>query len=177
MPETNCWPTTMVKSMDRNRREALRILGGLLVCGGGAIGIVHSAVRREPAADEHISLGSLSALPVGQFQKRTVTVTEYGTWFQWRAEKTVWIRRNADDSCLVFTGTCPHRNCIVDLDGSTFHCPCHHSRFDWEGRLLSPPALRSLDTLEYRVLTDGIVSVQFQNFKKRISTKVLVRRP
>jgi Rieske Fe-S protein len=163
----------MSKVNNGNRREALRVLVGLLVCGAGALGIVHFMVRREPSADETVVLGPLSDFPVGEFQKRTITITEHGTWLTGPAEKTVWLRRNSDNSCLVLSGTCPHRNCMVNLESTTFHCPCHHSRFDFEGRLLSPPALRSLDTLEYRV-SNGIVSVQFQNFRKGIPAKELV---
>ena len=167
----------MSKIQKKNRREAFKVLGGLVVCVGGALGIVHYAVRREPSADESVKLGPLSEFPVGDFQKRTVTVLEHGTWLEGPVEKTVWLRRNADDSFLVFSGTCPHLNCTVNLrEDKTFECPCHHSRFDSEGKLLSPPALRALDTLEYRVSGDGIVSVQFQNFKKEISAKELVPR-
>jgi Rieske Fe-S protein len=159
----------------KNRREAFKVLGGLIVSGGGAFGIVHSMVRREPSADETVKVGPLSEFPVGEFQKRMVTVTEHGTWLEGPVEKTVWLRRNPDDSFLVFSGTCPHMNCTVNLlPDKTFECPCHHSHFDSEGKVTSLPAPRPLDTLEYRVSADGVVSVQFQNFKKEIPTKELV---
>ena len=152
-----------------------KILGGLLVSGGGAIGIVHYLVRREPSVDETVKVGAVSGFPVGEFQKRTVTVTEHGTWLTGPVEKTLWIRRNADDSFLVFSGTCPHMNCTVNLTPEkTFECPCHHSRFDAEGTVTSAPAPRALDTLEHRVSGDGELSVQFQNFRKALATKELV---
>jgi hypothetical protein len=44
----------MSKIDNGNRREALRVLIGLLVCGAGALGIVHFMVRREPSADESV---------------------------------------------------------------------------------------------------------------------------
>ena len=163
-----------MEKSNNSRRDALRVLIGLAVCGAGAVGIVHYMVRREPSADETILLGPLSQFPVGAFQSRMVTVTERGTWFESQVEKVVWVRRNSDDSLLVFTGTCPHRSCFVNLNDRVFHCPCHHSRFDFEGRVLLPPALRGLDTLEYRISHDGIVSVQFQNFKRELPAKELV---
>jgi hypothetical protein len=110
----------MSKVINGNRREALRVLVGLLVCGAGALGIVHFMVRREPSADETVVLGPLSDFPVGEFQKRTITIIEHGTWLTGPAEKTVWLRRNADNSCLVLSGTCPHRNCMVNLENTTF---------------------------------------------------------
>ena len=158
-----------------SRREAFKILGGLLVCGGASFGIVHYAVRHEASADETVRLGPIAEYPVGQFQKRTVTVTEHGTWLTGPVEKTVWIRRNSDDTFVVFSGTCPHMNCIVnDAPGQTFACPCHQSAFDTAGRVTAGPAPRPLDTLEYRVSGDGQLSVQFQNFKKGLPQKELV---
>jgi Rieske Fe-S protein len=157
------------------RREAFKILGGLLVCGGASLGIVHYAVRRQPSADETVRLGPASEFPVGAFQKRTVTVTEHGTWLTGPVEKVVWIRRNADDTFLVFTATCPHMNCTVnDAPAQTFACPCHQSGFDSEGRVTAGPSPRPLDTLEYRVSGDGQLSVQYQNFKKGLPVKELV---
>jgi Rieske Fe-S protein len=167
----------MSKFEKKSRREAFKVLGGLVVCGGSAFGLVHYMVRREPSADETVKVGSLSEFPVGEFQKRSVTVTEHGTWLEGPVEKTIWMRRNADDTFLVFSGTCPHENCTVNyLEDKTFECPCHHSHFDGEGKVTSPPAPRPLDTLEYRVSGEGIVSVQFQNFRKELPTKELVRR-
>jgi Rieske Fe-S protein len=165
----------MSKVQKKSRREAFKILGGLLVCGGGAIGIVHYLVRRDASADETVKLGAISDFPVGEFQQRTVTVTEHGTWLTGPVEKTLWIRRNADDTFLVFSGTCPHMNCTVNLTpAKTFACPCHNSAFDSEGKVTAPPAPRPLDTLEYRVSAEGALSVQYQNFRKALTTKELV---
>ena len=43
--------------------------------------------------------------------------------------------------------TCPHLGCTVKATEQGFACPCHGSRFDREGRVLSGPAARSLDRL------------------------------
>ena len=158
------------------RREALKTLGGLVVCGGSAFGIVHYLVRREASADETVKLGAISDFPIGEFQKRTITVTEHGTWLTGPVEKTLFIRRNADATFLVVSGTCPHMNCTINLmPDKTFECPCHHSRFDAQGAVTNPPAPRPLDTLEYRVSGESALSVQFQNFRKAIAKKELVR--
>lgn len=165
----------MGETKRKNRREAFKVLGGLLICGGSAFGIVHYMVRREASADETVRLGPLSEFPVGQFAMRTVTVTERGTWLAGPVEKTLWVKRNDDDTLVVFSGTCPHMNCTVTLQpDQTFECPCHNSRFAADGSVLSDPAPRGLDTLEYRVSGEGEVSVQFQNFRKGLATKELV---
>jgi Rieske Fe-S protein len=166
---------TMSDRENKSRREAFKILGGLLVCGVASVGIVHYAFRREPSADETVRLGATSEFPVGQFQKRTVMVTEHGTWLTGPVEKTVWVRRNPDDTFLVFSGTCPHRNCTVNLmPDQTFACPCHMSAFDAQGTVTAGPAPRPLDSLEHRVSGDGVLSAQFQNFRKGLPAKELI---
>ena len=159
----------------KSRREAFKILGGLVACGGGAVGIVHGLVHREASADETVRIGPAAEFRVGEFQKRTVMVTEQGTWLAGPVEKVLYIRRNSEDSFVVFSGTCPHKNCTVNLlPDRTFECPCHHSHFDAEGTVTGMPAPRALDTLEYRVSGDGMLSVQFQNYRKGLATKELV---
>ena len=160
------------KARNKGRRDAFKILGGLLVSGGTAFTMVHYMVRRESVVDQTVQLGSISEFPPGEFQQRSVVVTEQGTWLTGPVEKTLWIRRNADDTFLVFSGTCPHMNCTINLlPDKTFQCPCHKSLFDSSGAVLGPPAPRPLDTLEYRVSEDGGLSVQFQNFRKGIPSK------
>jgi Rieske Fe-S protein len=39
---------------------------------------------------------------------------------------------------------CPHLGCTVAPGPSGFACPCHGSRFDRDGRVVSGPASRSL---------------------------------
>lgn len=54
---------------------------------------------------------------------------------------------------------CTHQGCTVQMqaDGG-FVCPCHGSRFDAEGRVLSPPARR--DLARYRVLQETDEAVE-----------------
>ena len=40
--------------------------------------------------------------------------------------------------------SCPHLGCTIEDSGHEFICPCHRSRFDQQGRLLSGPATREL---------------------------------
>ena len=161
-----------LKEKKGSRREAFKILGGLLASGAGAVTIVHYMVRRDPAADETVSLGPVTEFPTGEFQKRIVTITEHGTWQTGPVEKIIWLKRNPDDSFLVLSGTCPHMNCTINLQANqTFECPCHHSSYTSEGQVVLGPAPRPLDTLDYRV-SDGILSVQYRNFRKGIPDKI-----
>lgn len=47
------------------------------------------------------------------------------------------------------SAVCPHLNCIVDWNhnDNTWDCPCHGSRFDKFGKMLSGPAISDLATI------------------------------
>lgn len=46
--------------------------------------------------------------------------------------------------------TCTHLGCRVTATENGFVCPCHGSRFDERGEILTGPAKRPLRTLDYR---------------------------
>ena len=45
---------------------------------------------------------------------------------------------------------CPHAKCMVDWNSAekSWDCPCHGSRFSFDGELLTGPARRGLDIIE-----------------------------
>lgn len=52
----------------------------------------------------------------------------------------------------VFSSRCSHLGCRINRQmGSELVCPCHGSRYSTEGRVLSGPAARDLEVLEYRI--------------------------
>jgi Rieske Fe-S protein len=58
---------------------------------------------------------------------------------------------------LCLASTCPHTGCVVAWDGAGFTCPCHGSRFDRTGRVLSPPASGSLTQRPVTVVAGRVV--------------------
>jgi nitrite reductase/ring-hydroxylating ferredoxin subunit len=56
---------------------------------------------------------------------------------------------------------CSHLGCIVseEAKGIGFNCPCHGSKFDDSGRVLSGPAPRGLPWLEISIAADGSLMV------------------
>jgi len=84
----------------------------------------------------------------------------------------VFLRRKAGQELQVFLSTCPHAGCSVSSVGEgedgAFHCPCHNSSFDWNGKRVARPgkinpAPRDMDELNYK-LVDGDVWVEFKEF-------------
>jgi len=84
----------------------------------------------------------------------------------------VWVLRNPDDSVSVYTAVCPHLGCTVNwkTESKNFNCACHQNSFDLAGKLLSGPAVRPMDTLDYKVEA-GLLYVKYQSFKTGIPTK------
>ncbi len=51
---------------------------------------------------------------------------------------------------------CTHLGCTVTVTEDVLSCPCHGSRFDRQGRVLSGPADRSLARMDVEVLGERI---------------------
>jgi cytochrome b6-f complex iron-sulfur subunit len=54
---------------------------------------------------------------------------------------------------------CTHLGCVVAETPDGFHCPCHGSRFDPDGRVLGGPAPRALHWLPISQAADGSLLV------------------
>jgi Rieske Fe-S protein len=77
-----------------------------------------------------------------------------------------------DKKFTAFTSICPHLGCGInwDEDSGKFICPCHDSFFDIEGRVLSGPSPRGMDTLETEI-KDGKIFVKYQKMRLGVSGK------
>jgi cytochrome b6-f complex iron-sulfur subunit len=57
------------------------------------------------------------------------------------------VARTGQDTFTALTSTCTHETCtITGFDSSAYVCPCHGSRFNTSGRVLTGPATSSLRT-------------------------------
>jgi menaquinol-cytochrome c reductase iron-sulfur subunit len=108
------------------------------------------------------------SLPDGE-PKRVALVADHRD--AWTLEKNVelgaaWLLRKGSD-VVAWSTVCPHLGCAVDKSaaGGGFSCPCHDSSFDADGRRLTGPSPRGLDTLASKV-EDGFVHVEFQRFRQ-----------
>lgn len=83
----------------------------------------------------------------------------------------IW-ENNISDNIIVYSSKCPHLGCAVRWydDRQRFISPCHNSIFDIEGKVLSGPAPRRLDTLPVR-LDNGQIYIIDAEYKAAISKK------
>lgn len=65
------------------------------------------------------------------------------------------------DGVLAFSWKCTHQGCKVPWQASEdcFHCPCHGSKFDYDGVSFAGPAKRPLDLVKVAVQQNGDVAV------------------
>jgi len=59
-----------------------------------------------------------------------------------------------DQGPLAVSRSCTHLGCIINYREADkeFLCPCHQSRFAWDGKYLSGPADKDLSRFQVRVL-------------------------
>ena len=116
--------------------------------------------------------------PVSDFEetsvpvKRTISITQTDGWRKVISDKSIYVVKKASGEISVMTAICSHLGCSVKYTESTkqFKCPCHNGTFTSEGKLVSGPPPRDLDTLEQRIV-DGHLQVRYQSFRQLVKTK------
>jgi Rieske Fe-S protein len=171
-----------------NRRSAVLFIA----TGSGAIGCAALAIPAarflvspatstgasgSGAAGGFIKTVRLDVLAEGQL-KRVELVSDRRD--AWTLEKDValgaaWLRREGN-RVRAWSVVCPHLGCAIDKGGEAhggFTCPCHDSAFDDQGRRLTGPSPRDLDSLETRI-EDGFVFVELRRFRQGTPEKISV---
>lgn len=131
---------------DKDRITRRKFLGKVAL--GGAIGAgalaVIGALREviPPLARENkkFTIGRLYDFPLN-------------TFFLLSAQN-VFIYRDYE-GVRALSAVCTHLGCVLDITEGGFQCPCHGSRFNDKGRVLSGPAPRSLAFYRVEVAPDG----------------------
>lgn len=99
---------------------------------------------RTPEAGEVIA--SLDDLDDGQTM---VVMTARGV--------PVVLRREGDE-VTARSGVCPHGGCAVRLEVDNLLCPCHNSKFEFDGTFISGPAGEDLHPTDVHVDGSDIVT-------------------
>jgi len=89
------------------------------------------------------------------------------------SKQRVFILRD-HEGVKAMSAECTHLGCVLDRTDNGFQCPCHGSRFDEQGRVISGPAPRSLACFRVDLTPDGQLRVN-TNYKVPFREKFLIR--
>ena len=95
---------------------------------------------------------SVVAAKVGEIKRNSGKIFKFGS-------KPALLVHTADDEWKAFTAVCTHLNCTVQYreDLHQIWCACHNGTFDLQGRNVSGPPPRPLDTFEVHVQGEDII--------------------
>jgi nitrite reductase/ring-hydroxylating ferredoxin subunit len=68
-------------------------------------------------------------------------------------ERVFLVRQGNTFQCL--SAVCTHLGCTVNNTGNGYHCPCHGSLFDAQGKVKGGPAPRPLDWFQITLSKDN----------------------
>ncbi|MEW6211830.1 MAG: ubiquinol-cytochrome c reductase iron-sulfur subunit [Acidobacteriota bacterium] len=160
------------------RRRLLGFLIGLITTAiTGVMGAITGRYAIEPALavskeTEWTDAGAIDLMPEGEPVKRNVVVTQDAGWGRFNSQRLIWVIKKGE-ALTVFSAVCPHLGCTVNRTSNGFICPCHGSAWNAEGRKLSGPSPRDLDTLQYTI-EDGLLKVRYRHFRQGVSEKEAV---
>ena len=125
-------------------------------------------------------LTNLSQLQVGVPQAFPIIEERQDAWVRYPREPvgSVWLIRpphGAQEKGVAFTAECPHLGCAVNLseDRKSFLCPCHTSKFKFDGAPENQVPPRGMDALDVEIsnAADPVVSVKFERFQTQSKEK------
>lgn len=148
-------------------------LNGLFLAIPFAKTLLSPASRRK--GEVWTRVAELDSLAEGQpVEVRFETMTEEA-YLHKPVLNSVWVLKRSDSEVTVFSPICTHLGCYYTWNSETgfFECPCHASVFSPDGKVLSGPAPRPLDTLKVKT-EEGALFVQWERFKAGSTEKISV---
>ncbi len=114
--------------------------------------------------------------PVKKPSKFNFVKMEQDAYIKTEKQEDVWVVKKSNDKLTTFSPICPHLGCRYDWvqEKELFICPCHNSIFTIEGKYVSGPALRGLDTLPIEIKDDDMLYVLYERFEVGIPQKILI---
>ena len=93
-------------------------------------------------------------------------------WREVDSSQTVYVTKAANGEMEVLSSICPHLGCTVGWrkEQDDFFCPCHGSVFEPDGKRVSGPTPRGLDTLPHKI-EDGKLMVKYEYFRENVSNQ------
>ena len=155
--------------MVRTIGAVFAFIGGIMAVVLGKFAIVPALKKRK---SEWSDAGTVDMIENEPHERRFFEVVKNG-WQSVRQERSAWIVKKNDGNFVAFSANCPHLGCGYRwiADRNRFECPCHGSIFDMEGRVISGPAPRPLDTMPTKV-ENGRLFVQYEVFQLGTTKKI-----
>jgi menaquinol-cytochrome c reductase iron-sulfur subunit len=116
------------------------------------------------------SIGAMSDFAdLSQPILKPLALKQVDGWREVDSSQSVYVTKGPDGNLEVLSSICPHLGCTVGWrkQQNDFFCPCHGSIFDADGKRVSGPTPRGMDTLPLKVV-DGKVVVKFEYFRENV---------
>ena len=133
--------------MNTDRRRLLRIVGK---------GSVLAAFLAQLGAAGRAFFPNVLYEPPRKFNLKRPH--DYPVGYTFDAAHRLYVIRNAN-AFHVISAICTHLGCNVQWKGTEFDCPCHGSRFNPDGTVISGPAPQPLPWFEANESPDGFLQV------------------
>jgi Rieske Fe-S protein len=145
-----------------------------LVAGVPALAMF-AGTSAQASAGPFIKVTSVDSIPIGEPTPLTFVEEDTDAYVHQILPHSIWAVKNSASDIVVFSPVCPHLGCQVlwNREKKQYDCPCHNSIFAPDGKLVSGPAPRALDTLPTKV-TKGDLYVQWVQYKPGLPEKVPV---
>ena len=152
------------------------------VAGVPVLGAFVSPALQKRSSGQWVSAGNVANFVMHQPKMVGFTIVKKDGWVEARQPRVVWVVRRGEKDFLVYNAQCTHLGCIVDWKDSglggklgwNFYSPCHGGVFAMDdGRVLTGPPPRPLDTLEYKI-ENGELLCNYQDFRLGVPEKVLL---
>ncbi len=114
--------------------------------------------------------------PVKRPSKYHFPKTDQDAYITTKKMENVWVVKKSEKEITTFSPICPHLGCRYDWDQEKklFVCPCHNSIYTIEGKVVSGPAPRGLDTLPTEVKDQDVLYVEYERFKVGVPQKIII---
>lgn len=115
-----------------------------------------------------------SFTPVEKPDKLHFNKIEKDAFLRTEKQEDVWVVKKSDNDLTTFSPICPHLGCRYNWneEQKLFICPCHNSVFTIDGKVVSGPAPRGLDTLPTKI-EDKTLYVLYEKFEVGVPEKIV----
>lgn len=135
---------------------------GLMIGIPGIGYLISPAMKSTKKESAKILLGSINDYPINEPTLFSFTRVQKHGWEKTFQSYGIYILRQPGDKVTALSNVCTHLSCRVNwqAEQQSFICPCHDAHFDMEGKVISGPPPRPLDSYPIEVDDQGNLTLQ-----------------